>query len=718
MHELWSSASYAPHLLSLPFAFAPVAMVVVIAYALVMRGEPELRAWLLVHFAALLPYSVVMALSPSVTSPAAAHSLFKLAAATIPAAAAAGAGVQLAMLGRRATLFSIAAGAVSLAWIAIGGGTDLVIDGVYRLPVGLWYASAGPYAWLALVSTVAIAAPGFLLMARAAARSAPSVERRQLRVMLTANLITYAGLTDVLLAYHVGVFPLGWLLSGIGSVLVVRALLYEDLLRVRAVDTTAPRLLLHLALAVLIGWIALVVLGTHATWLTAAATLVGTYASVRVLAAVLGLINRGARSESALDRLLGQLVARARALRTEPEIARLAVDVIELGAGARVTVLIAAADDWGWTTAGGERLADDAAPDPLLGPWLAEQRGAIFAHELDARAPADLRAQLAAIFARTGSTAGALAPVVCGDELLALVLVPASARRLRGRELAFLERACDRIGEALVHARMARRADEHAVLAREVELAATVQAHLLPDGGLHSYGDVAVVGSWQPATRCAGDFWGVYELGDARRGARPRVLVAIGDVTGHGVAAATVTAAAAAACEVCAQHRGAALELGEVVTALDAATARVGGGKLAMSCFAAILDPDARAISYVSCGHPAPYLCRATSRGLELHALVGRGNPLGIGSVAAKPQQRALEAGDLVVWYTDGVIEAQDPRGEAFGDRRLQRLLRKLDRDALAPLAVHDLVHASVAAHRAGRPPGDDETLVVAQLSL
>jgi hypothetical protein len=43
-------------------------------------------------------------------------------------------------------------------------------------------------------------------------------------------------------------------------------------------------------------------------------------------------------------------------------------------------------------------------------------------------------------------------------------------------------------------------------------------------------------------------------------------------------------------------------------------------------------------------------------------------------------------------------------------------LLKKLDPRRLSPLAVHDLVHRSVAAHRAARPPADDETLVVAQL--
>src|SRR5690606_32222324 len=114
------------------------------------------------------------------------------------------------------------------------------------------------------------------------------------------------------------------------------------------------------------------------------------------------------------------------------------------------------------------------------------------------------------------------------------VLVPVTARRLRARELAFLERASERLGEALVHARMAQRAAERAMIARQVELAATVQKQLLPGKGPHVHGDITIIGSWFPATRCAGDFWGVYPLGERA------VLVAIGDVTGHGVASATV----------------------------------------------------------------------------------------------------------------------------------------------------------------------------------
>lgn len=709
MQELWSSASYEPHLLSLPFAFAPAAMLVVIAYALVMRGEPVLRTWLLVHYAGLMPYSVAMMLSPSLVSPAAAEAQFRIAAACIPLAAAAGAGFQLRLLGvqRRARWFVWFGIAVALAWVVVGTVSDAVITGVRWIDAGLWFATAGDWTWLALVTTVIVTAPGFALLAREVVRRPPSVERRQLRLVLAANLITYSGLTDALLAYGMHVFPLGWLLSGIGSVLVARALVVEDLLRVRAIDTTAPRIVLHLAAAALLGWVVLRLLGTAPWWL-ATLVLAVSFAGVRIALAVIALIARGARgSDDTLDRLLGQLVARTRSLDREPEIATLATDVIELGVGARVEVLLATSDDYGWTAANGDKLPDEAAPDPLLGSWLAEHGRAVFAAELDA-VPEDLRVLVSALLDH--HRARALVPVASDDELLGLVLVPAAARRMRRRELAFIERASERVGEAIVHARMSRHAAERAMIARQVELAATLQQQLLPGRAPHVHGDITIVGSWTPATRCAGDFWGVYPLG--ARG----VLVAIGDVAGHGVASATVTAAAAAAVDVVVRRSGEAVELTELVTALEASVQRVGGGELTMTCFAAILDATAREVRFVSCGHTTPYLCRAGERGeLELQALVGRGNPLGAGAGLTKVQHKPLRAGDLVVWYTDGVIEAKDPSGQPFGDRRLQRMLRRLDKSALAPAAVHDLVHASIAAHRAGQPRGDDETLVVAQ---
>ncbi|MBS1124177.1 MAG: protein serine/threonine phosphatase [Deltaproteobacteria bacterium] len=713
VHELWSSTSYEAHLLSLPFALAPAAMLTVIAYTAVMRGAPVLRGFLLLHFLSLLPYATVMMLSPSITSPAVAEQLFQLAVGFVPLAAAVGCGFQRALIGRyrRRHWFVWLLIVSTVPWIVVGCSSGLLVSGVKQLS-GFWFPIAGPWAWLLLVHTILVSIAGVVPLAKVALTSKPSDERRQLRAALVANLVSYSALADFALAYGIGVFPFGWLLSGIGSVLVVRALLVEDLLRVRAVDTTAPVLVVHFVGAVLLGWLTLAQIGEDVPWWGTTLALVVCFVGVRNTFATASLINRGARGgEGPLERLLAQLVGRARTMREAPAIAQVAIDIIDLGIGVKAGLLLASEEDWGWESETGARLADDRTPDPLLMGWLAEERRVhvVFADDLEV-VPVDLQDTMRDLLVKHAARAVVLAR--SADEVVAMIVVPAATRRLRGSQLAFLDRVAERLSEALLHARMAQQAGIRARLAREVELAATVQGELLPGKGPHVHGDITVVGSWQPATRCAGDFWGVYPLGDGR------VLVAIGDVTGHGVASAMVTAAAVGACDVCVQ-RPQRLELDALVAALDAAVRRIGGGELGMTCFAAILDPAAREIQFVSCGHTAPYLCRPTSTAVELHALVARGNPLGAGiPTTPRVQQRPLQAGDLVVWYTDGVIEAQDPVGRPFGDRRLQHLLKKLDRTKLAALAVHDLVQAGVAAHRSGHPLADDETVVVAQLAV
>jgi serine phosphatase RsbU (regulator of sigma subunit) len=705
VRELWSASSYAPHLLSLPFAFAPAAMLIVLAYALVMRGAPRLRGWLIAHVMCLLPYSITMTLSPSIVTAGAAEAWFRFASAFIPMAAGTGAGFQLALVGRDRRLAWIAVAACGV-WTVAGIVTPAEVSSVHWIEPGFWYANAGAWAWLALVTTVAASLPGFLALGRAALFSPPSDARRQLRLALAANVVTYSGLVDVAFAYGHGVFPIGWLMVGTGSLLLVRALISEDLLRVRAIDTTAPVLVAYLVGGIVLAWVVLRQLVDPPWWGTAAA-LVLCFAGVRVSLAVVALVNRGARGEGPLDRLIGQLVSRARDATDESSVARLGIDVIGLGLGVRLEVLLAAAEDWGFTTVSGERVPDERAPDPLLAPWLALERGALFANELDLRVPEDLREMVASLFA--ANHARAIVPLASHDELLGLIVIPADVR-VPGRSLEFVERAADTIGEAIVHARMAQRAARRAELAREVELAATVQKELLPDRTPRMIGDVAIVGSWFPATRCAGDFWCVHPL-DGNR-----VLVAIGDVTGHGVASAMVTAAAVGACEVTVRRGG--VDLSKLMLALDASVRRVGGGQLSMTAAAAIVDTGAGTITFASCGHTVPYLCRPTDAGLELTALVARGNLLGTGvPPAPKVQQKGIAKGDLLVWYTDGIIDAPDPNGDAFGDRRLQRLLRGIARAHVTPTAVHDRVHAAVTAHRAGRARNDDETLVIARVA-
>jgi sigma-B regulation protein RsbU (phosphoserine phosphatase) len=161
-----------------------------------------------------------------------------------------------------------------------------------------------------------------------------------------------------------------------------------------------------------------------------------------------------------------------------------------------------------------------------------------------------------------------------------------------------------------------------------------------------------------------------------------------------------------------------------LLTQLDHAVRQVGAGRFHLTCFAAVLDPDRGEIHFANAGHVAPYVCRAratpTPAGdtVELSALVARGNPLGAGAATvAKAATRAIGPGDLLIWYTDGLIECHGADGKQFGDRRLQRVLQAAGRATSATRwRCSGGWPAELAAHLGGLPIDDDMTLVVARV--
>src|SRR5690606_25884073 len=117
-------------------------------------------------------------------------------------------------------------------------------------------------------------------------------------------------------------------------------------------------------------------------------------------------------------------------------------------------------------------------------------------------------------------------------------------------------------------------------------------------------------------------------------------------------------------------------------------------GHYHMTCFAAVIDPDRR-VSFTSAGHVPPYLCRAPDSGgrIAIDALVARGNPLGVGRpLSVRISEQTLAPGDLLVFYSDGLIDCTSPREERLGDRRMQRLLRDVAGQDLEIGAVRDRI--------------------------
>jgi serine phosphatase RsbU (regulator of sigma subunit) len=92
-----------------------------------------------------------------------------------------------------------------------------------------------------------------------------------------------------------------------------------------------------------------------------------------------------------------------------------------------------------------------------------------------------------------------------------------------------------------------------------------------------------------------------------------------------------------------------------------------------VTCFYAILDPESGSLSYVKAGHDLPYLHRNNGEAEELRAT---GMPLGLmAGMGYEEKQTILEAGEATLFYSDGLVEAHDPKGEMFGFPRLRALV-------------------------------------------
>lgn len=717
---LLEASSYAVNGTSVPFVIAATALGLVLLYAIFMRGAPLLRVPVLIFTSGLLPFVIGTGLGVAAPSDEAAIAFFRVAVAPVPLAAAGGMSFLLALSRRLATRRVLVwlGAAVAVGFLVLGWGTALAVDAVITTPSGLRFFAPGPIVGPAAAIIAALSIAGTVEAIRARRIETSLVRRRQLAGGILALGVAFLGLADVLLAYGWGWGPVSWAFVAAGALLMLRSILIDDLLRARAVDVRTPVALAAASLTAGGGWLVAVhLLPDLDGWLGALPVLGAVLAARLAVGLVARIWTIRPVGEGPLDRLAAQYASRIHQIGTVEEVAARTADVLDLGLGAEAEVLVPAREDWSWQRADGTALPDDATPDPLLVPWLAEHARPLWRDELDGVRQADLRPSLERLL--DGHRAQLLVPLVARDELVGLLVIRerATGRTLRRGELRLVEIVAERLAPALQFVRVAAEVAARAEVAREVELAAAVQTAFVPRPEPIMTAAAQVLGTWQPTSRCGGDWWGCYALpGD-------RALIVIGDVTGSGVAAAMVTAAAKGACDVAVRVMGADFDLGSLLASLDGAVRRVGAGRFHLTCFAAIVDPAAGEVHFANAGHVVPYVCRVTPASdaaaatIALNALVARGNPLGAGTApVTRTASRPVAPGDVLVWYTDGLVESRGADGEQFGDRRLQRALRRLDPARLDPSSVHAFLAAELAAHLGGLPAGDDMTLVVARV--
>ena len=242
----------------------------------------------------------------------------------------------------------------------------------------------------------------------------------------------------------------------------------------------------------------------------------------------------------------------------------------------------------------------------------------------------------------------------------------------------------------------ARQRDE---LGNELHLAAEVQQSILPRS-IPTVSGFEFAARMYPARIVAGDYYGFIEL------AKEEIAVVIADVSGKGVAAGLLMPSIEITLRMDAPRFPGT---GDLLHAFNNVVHQITGGRRFISLFYGKLRAQSRSLEYTNAGHNPPLLVRA---GADPNPLERGGPVLGVlPNSKYESDVIALRHGDVLVLYTDGVVETESPTGEQYSATRLAAIVRSRMQQSANELI--ESVYASVTQFRGTTPQADDMTLVM-----
>jgi phosphoserine phosphatase RsbU/P len=292
-------------------------------------------------------------------------------------------------------------------------------------------------------------------------------------------------------------------------------------------------------------------------------------------------------------------------------------------------------------------------------------------------------------------------PIIVRERLIGLVYVD---NRLQSglfneehRDL--LAALASQAGVAIENARLYQVAVEKGRMEKELQMAHDIQRGLLPRE-LPALGGYEIAADWRSAREVAGDFYDCFELPDEGLG------VIIADVSDKGAPAALFMAVASSLL------RGimiAAQSPEEALRQANRAILKETESGMFVTVYYSLLHPGGT-ITGVNAGHNLPLLYHASRQ--EHEFLPRGGRPLGwFDDLPVEAVKYQLHPGDVLVYYTDGLTEAENAQGEPYGEDRLVDALRAVAGQPAAAITQH--ITDSLAAFMGAAPPFDDTTLVV-----
>ena len=257
-----------------------------------------------------------------------------------------------------------------------------------------------------------------------------------------------------------------------------------------------------------------------------------------------------------------------------------------------------------------------------------------------------------------------------------------------------------------------RTAVEQERLKRELELGRQIQHDMQPQAPL-VLGLTEIQGVSVPAREVGGDFFNYFVLPAGE------IALVVGDVSGKGVGAALLMANIQASLRT---RFALGQNLSAIADAIDRDIEVNSPGQMYATLFIGILDARQRALRYVNAGHHPQYVLRTPGgpegrkpAGREMHRMGATGLPAGLLAGRGYAEHTvALDPGDLIFFYTDGLPETENDREEMFGADAIEELIRTSG--AGGPAEVLGRVESALKQFRGSREPFDDATMMAVRV--
>ncbi len=298
------------------------------------------------------------------------------------------------------------------------------------------------------------------------------------------------------------------------------------------------------------------------------------------------------------------------------------------------------------------------------------------------------------------------APLTMDERFIGIVYLDSSLARglFTEEDLEILTALANHIAIALETGRLVQVELERKAMEKDLALTSAVQSFFLPREASARTARFVVHGFYRPAAQCSGDWWWYDMTGD-------RIVVLVGDVTGHGAASAMLTASAATHYRAL-RRREPGIAIETLLEELNAELEDICQGKYNMTMSAVEIDAKTGQMRWFNAGGPALLILTGSGKVLSLSCA---GTALGNDPFSLGVRERQLEPGDRLFMYTDGLPELTLPNGRQLGIRKLSKQLA-----ATRDLATRDAVAAIADAlddARGDVPLDDDLTFVLVDMT-